>query len=59
VRISQILNIDKYKEYEAFTGEKEYIMTLPLRKGEYIFNVFAEWDANNHNTATIFRVGIE
>jgi len=30
-----------------------------MEKGEYILNVVAKWDANNHNTATIFRVEIK
>ncbi len=59
MKIVQILAINKYKEYKTFTGAKEYVLTLPIESGEYIFNVFANWDTNEHNTATIFRVKIE
>ncbi|MBC8063033.1 MAG: hypothetical protein H7Y18_20570 [Clostridiaceae bacterium] len=60
MKIVQIVNTDKYKEYKTFTGGgKDYVFTLPIEKGEYIFNVFASWDADRHNTSTIFRVQIE
>lgn len=59
MEIVQIQDINKYKEYKTFTGAKEYVFTLPMEKGEYIFNVFARWNANNHNTATIFQVEIK
>jgi len=56
---TQVRDINKYKEYKTFAGAKEYVLPLPLEKGEYIFNVFANWDEDDHNTSTIFRVEIK
>lgn len=49
----------KSSEYTPPEVQNEYIFTLPTEKGEYVFNVCAEWDKNKHNTATIFRVIVE
>jgi len=57
--IEQIKDVNKYKEYKTFAGAKEYELTLPIEKGEYIFSVCANWDDDDHNTSTIFQVEIE
>jgi len=59
MEISQIVGITNYKKYKTFIGAKEYVLTLPVEKGEYIFSVCANWDSDRHNTVTIFRVKIE
>ena len=60
VRVNQILNSRyKIKEYTPYKDGKEYIFTLPTEKGIYVFEVYAKWDKDKHNTATIFRVSIE
>lgn len=60
VKVTEVLDVDNnHKEYNVVKEGKEYILTLPNKKGEYIFNVMAFWDAEMHNSATIFRVEIE
>lgn len=60
VRIDQILdNNYNHIEYTPAKEGKEYIFTLPTEKGEYVFKVFANWDSDRHNTATIFRVQVK
>ncbi|MDT8717752.1 hypothetical protein IAI10_13870 [Clostridium sp. 19966] len=44
--------------YKILDGENDYKVSLPLKSGEYIFEVLAYWDANEHNTSNIFRVKI-
>lgn len=60
VRVDQMLdNNYKHIEYTPVKEGKDYTYTLPTEKGEYIFKVFANWDSDRHNTATIFRVQVE
>lgn len=60
VRIDQIIdNNYTHKEFKPSKMENEYIFNLPTKKGKYIFKVFATWDTDKHNTATIFRVNIQ
>lgn len=60
VRIDLMLdNNYNHEEYTPSKEGKEYTFILPTEKGEYIFKVFANWDSNIHNTATIFQVTIE
>lgn len=60
VAVHQILD-DKYthKEYKISKEGKQYILSLPTEKGEYIFKVLADWDVERHNTATIFHVEVK
>ncbi|MDP4142940.1 MAG: hypothetical protein Q8936_00455 [Bacillota bacterium] len=60
VRIWQKFDGDYYsKEYKISKEGKDYIFKLPTEKGEYVFNVFANWDNYDHNTSTIFRVQVK
>lgn len=59
MKIFHWISNDKTNIYKTFEGKKDYDVSLPTEKGEYIFDVFANWDNNYHNTSTIFRVRIE
>ena len=43
---------------EKFDSLKQYTITLPNKKGEYIFEVIGDWGEAN-NISTIFRVNVE
>lgn len=60
VCIYQILGDNlKYKKYKIYKAGKEYEFKLPAKRGQYVFEVFAKWDEDRHNTATIFQVDIQ
>ncbi|MDT8719333.1 hypothetical protein IAI10_22010 [Clostridium sp. 19966] len=60
VEMYQLLNRnDQRIGYSLTKKYKEYIFTLPSKRGDYVFEVFAKWDSDRHNTATIFKVFIE
>jgi len=46
------------KVYKTYSAKKNFELALPKEQGEYIFEVFGDWN-NTHNTSDIFRVKIK